>query len=690
MIETLLPLIADLARRRRIELGPDWDAAARQVDGQAGLIEIVDALGWGRPLEIGTPGPEDFPLLAVDGLGQWAIAEQWEATDLVRMIGAAGATSWNVQDQPVTFYQLSFPSPAAGNTAKRALDIFIDAMRRRKRMILDASIATIVLNIITLGTSLYTMQVYDRVVPRAGFSTLWVLTFGVILATVLDFVLRVVRAIMLERESAEIDAEVSEFFFARSQAVRLDARHGGVGTMAAQLRAYDQVRSLISSATIFAVADLPFAFFFVFVIYLLAGPVALVPLVSFLIALGMALVVARMIRKQTERAHVGANRKNGLMVESLDAAETIKSTRGSWHMLARWNRLVADVERDELDLKRISAIAQSAGAMLQQIAYVALIAWGALEIIKGNMTTGALIAASIISGRINGPLVLQLPGLIVQSSYARSALKGLDDLLKLPVDRDPDVQYLRPAEIENTLKLDNVMFAYPGARAGIGVQRLQINPGEKIGIIGPVGSGKTTLLKLIAGLYPPQQGSILLGGLDMNQIAEDQLRRHIGYLGQEYRLIDGSLRDQLTLGLTDPGDQAILRAAEATGLQQLISAHPQGLELRIGEGGRGLSGGQRAMAGLTRLLLARPSMLLLDEPTAAMDQESEERVLRGIMGNLQPDNTLIFVTHKIQLLNLVQRVLVVVNGQVIMDGPTAAVLEQLRGGAQNQIQKANA
>lgn len=684
MTKTLLPLIGELARRCRVDLAPDWDAAARHLDGEISLADAAEALGWPRPLEIGSPRAEDFPLLAIDGLGQWSIAEQWEAAGIVRMVGNGAPESWNIEERPVTFYRLTFPVRAAGNSAGKALTIFIQAMRRRKRMIVDASVATIVLNVITLGTSLYTMQVYDRVVPRAGFSTLWVLTLGVIIATLLDFVLRNVRAIMLERESAEIDAEISEFFFARSQAVRLDARHGGVGTMAAQLRAYDQVRSLISSATIFAVADLPFAFFFVFVIYLLAGPVALVPLVSFLIALGMALIVARMIRRQTERAHVGANRKNGLMVESLDAAETIKSTRGSWHMLARWNRLVADVERDELDLKRISAIAQSAGAMLQQIAYVALIAWGALEIIAGHMTTGALIAASIISGRINGPLVLQLPGLIVQSSYARSALKGLDDLLKLPVDREPDGNYLRPATIENSVKVDNVIFAYPGARAGIAVPKLQIAPGEKIGIIGPVGSGKTTLLKLMAGLYPPQQGSILLGGLDMNQIAEDQLRSHIGYLGQEYRLIEGTLRDQLTLGLTDPGDQAILKAAEATGLNQLIAAHPQGLELRISEGGRGLSGGQRAMAGLTRLLLARPNMLLLDEPTAAMDQEAEERVLRGIMGSLQPDNTLIFVTHKIQLLNLVQRVMVVVNGQVIMDGPTGAVLEQLRGGAQNQ------
>jgi len=682
MSQEIIQLVAELARRRKVELAPTWADAVPEMSGSPSieqLAALTAALGWAAPLfGTGQPGPADFPLLVLSSSGGWALAEQWEAPGLLRIVAGGQPALWSTDEHELTFANIAYPAVAAAKNPGQALSVFIDALRRRKRMVIDAALATVVLNVLTLGTSLYTMQIYDRVVPRAGYSTLWVLTLGVAVATLFDFILRVVRATMLERESAAIDAEVSEFFFARALAVRLDARQGGVGTMAGQLRSYDQIRALLSSATVFAVADLPFALFFIWVIYLLSGPVAMVPLLSFVISIGLGFMFARMIRKQADGVQVGTNRKNGLMVEALDAAETIKSNRGGWSMLARWNKLVALVEADDYDMKRLSAVAQSASAAIQQIAYVAIIAWGAIEIIDGKMTAGALIACSIISGRVNGPLVVQLPGMIVQATYAKSALKGLDSFLQLPVDREPDGEYLRPDQLQSQIRLDDVSFTYPGARSGIAVKQLTINPGERIGIIGPVGSGKSTLLKMLAGLFPPQSGAAYLSGLDMNQIAEDHLRRHLGYLGQEFRLVNGTLREQLTFGLSDPGDDAILAAARETGLSKLIAAHPKGLELPISEGGKGLSGGQRSLAGLTRLLLAKPKMWLLDEPTAALDQESEEQALRSIMGGLTPEDTLVFVTHKLQLLNLVQRVIVVVNGQIVLDGPTAAVLEKLR------------
>lgn len=688
-------VVAELAHRRGIELPPSWADSFKGAGTGASFDEVeqlADALGWSKPRYTNeAPGPAHFPLLVYNAQSGWALAEQWEAVGLLRVIVQGQPEIWSTKDHDLTFCDVDFPANAASASPKRALDVFIEALRRRRKMVVDAALATVVLNVITLATSLYTMQVYDRVVPRAGYSTLWVLTLGVVIATLFDFVLRIVRATMLERESAAIDAEVSEFFFARAMAVRLDARHGGIGTMAGQLRSYDQIRALLSSATVFAIADLPFALFFIWVIYLLAGPVALVPLLSFFVSIGLGLLFARMIRRQADGVQVGTNRKNGLMVEALDAAETIKSNRGGWQMLGRWNRLVEDVERDDYDMKRLSAVAQSASAMVQQVAYVAIIAWGAIEIINGNMTAGALIACSIISGRVNGPLVIQLPGMIVQATYARAALKGLDSFLQLPVDREPDVDYLRPEKLQNNVKLDDVSFVYPGARNGVMVKQMQLSPGEKIGVIGPVGSGKSTLLKMVAGLFPPQKGAIYLSGLEMAQIAEDRLRRHVGYLGQEFRLVNGTLREQLTLGISDPGDDALIAAAEATGLGKLIAAHPKGLDLPISEGGKGLSGGQRALVGLTRLFLARPKLWLLDEPTAALDQESEEQALRSVMSNLAKDDTLVLVTHKLQLLSLVQRVVVVINGQIVLDGPTAEVLQKLRpSSTPPQIEKAMA
>ena len=476
MSSAILNSVAELAHRRGVDLAPGWADTFQGESGGAGLRDLdslAEAAGWPSPRYTNeAPGAAHFPLLVFDEKSGWALAEQWEAVGLVRVIVEGQPEIWSLDEHNLTFCDVDFPVSASARTPKRALDVFLDALRRRKKMVVDAALATIVLNIITLATSLYTMQVYDRVVPRAGYSTLWVLTLGVVVATLFDFVLRIVRATMLERESAAIDAEISEFFFARANAVRLDARQGGIGTMAGQLRSYDQIRSLLSSATVFAIADLPFALFFIWVIYLLSGPVALVPLLSFIISIALGFAFARMIRRQADGVQVGTNRKNGLMVEALDAAETIKSNRGGWQMLARWNRLVEDVERDDYDMKRLSAVAQSASAMVQQVAYVGIIAWGAIEIINGHMTAGALIACSIISGRVNGPLVIQLPGMIVQATYAKAALKGLDSFLKLPVDREPEVDYLRPERLQNNVRLDDVSFVYPGARNGITVSKI--------------------------------------------------------------------------------------------------------------------------------------------------------------------------------------------------------------------------
>ena len=683
----IVELVAELARRRRIELAPSWANDVPEIAGDPSIEQLVtlsEALGWAAPLfDTREPGAADFPLLVFSDKKGWALAEQWEAPGLLRIVAGGQSALWSVAEHELTYAAPVFPASAAARSPQRALPVFIDAMWRQKQAVINSVLATVVINVLALGVSFYTMQVYDRVVPTAGYSTLWVLTFGVAIAAVFDFVLRVVRSNMLERASADADKEISEFFFARALAVRLDAGNGEVGTMAGQLRGYDQVRSLLSSASVFALADLPFALLFVWVIYMLAGEVALVVLLSFTISIALAFVFARLIRRQADGVQIGTTRKNGLMVEVLDAAETIKANRAGWSMLARWNRLMTLVEVDDFDMRRLSAIAQATSGTIQQIAYVGLISWGAIEVIDGKMTVGALIAASIIAGRVNGPLVLQLPAMIVQASYAKAALKGLDSFLRLPVDRDPDVEYLRPEQLRSEVRLEKVAFMYNGARSGLAVEELKISPGERVGIIGPVGSGKSTLLKVMAGLFPPQSGVAYLSGLDLNQIAEDHLRRHVGYVGQEFRLVNGSLREQLTFGISDPGDDAILAAAEATGLHKLIAAHPKGLELPISEGGRGVSGGQRALVGLTRLMLAKPKILLLDEPTAALDQETEEQALRAIVGNLDANDALVMVTHKISLLNMVQRLIVVVNGKIIFDGPTAAVLQKLSPASAN-------
>jgi len=688
MISGLMALVPTIARQRGIELAPRWYGEIgddERFDDREGLNALCERAGWAPPIELDKrPRADEFPLLVHTESQGWQIAGQWENHRDIRVVNEHGVSLLPYSEE-CAFFDVVLPDPVRKNETPSAASIFWKSIGARKGVFASAAIATIVANIITLATSLYSMQVYDRVIPLSGYSTLWVLTVGVVLALMIDFALRTTRALMIEREAADIDTEVSEFFFARSQAVRLDARPPGVGTMAAQLRGLEQVRNLMSSGSLFLVADLPFALFFILVIAALGGPIVLIPLISFPVALGLACLFAWLIRNDTNKAQVSGNRKNGLLVESLDAAETVKANRGGWFMLGRWNRLMDEVHYYEDPVKRWSSAAGSIFSTLQQVAYVALIAFGAVQVTLGHMTMGALIASAIIAGRVNGPLVTMLPNFIVQWGYARSSLKALDGILQLPLDEPAGVVSLRPERLSGPLRLDQVKFAYPGARDAIDVSKLEIGEGERVGIIGGVGSGKSTLLRLLAGLYAPQHGRVLIGGLDMSQVATDVLRRHIGYLPQDFRLVNGTLRDNLLLGLSIPDDDVLMDAATRSGLATMIASHPRGLDLPIAEGGRGLSGGQRAMTGLTRLLLAEPNLLLLDEPTANLDQATETAVLEAILEQLDERSTLVLVTHKLQLLSLVQRVIVMAGGQVILDGPTADVIARLQPKRQARV-----
>jgi len=692
MSERIGELVKELARIYSVDLAPGWIDRAT---GDAGedrdaVSRLATSLGWDAPQPIrGKPRAHAFPMLVYSPTAGWWIAEQWETGDTLRVRGL-GQEAVLPFSGDLSFFQVRFPDPLRGGRRLSAISIFREALLARKDLFVAGMIATLLSNTIALVTSLFSMQVYDRVIPRASFSTLIVLVVGVFVALLIDLALRITRALLVEREAQKIDTETSEFFFARAQSVRLDARPGGVGTMAAQLRGLEQIRGVMSASSLFLIADLPFAGLFVAVIFWLGGPLAIVPMISFPLAILIAFILARGIRRSTDRAQISGNRKNGLLVESLDSAETVKANRGNWYMLGRWNRLIQEVHSHEFPVKRWSAVASSVFTTLQQMTYVTLIAFGAVRVASGEMTTGALVACAIITGRVNGPLIAQLPNFIIQWGYARSSLKQLDDILELPQDHPAETANLRPDSLDGQLRLERVSFVYPGAKEGLEIERLRIDPGERVGVIGGIGSGKSTLLKILAGLYAPQQGSITIAGLDMAQVSDDLLRQHIGYLPQEFRLINGSLRDNLLLGLGDPGDKVLLDAAATTGLSHLISRHPWGLDLPISEGGRGLSGGQRTLTGLTRLLLSDPGLWLLDEPTSNLDAGTEKTVLAAIQAKMREDSTFVMVTHKMSLLKLVDRVIVLANGRVTLDGPTAEVLKRLQTSGVAQIKPAGA
>jgi ATP-binding cassette subfamily C protein LapB len=560
---------------------------------------------------------------------------------------------------------------------KSAAEWFDYAVRRHRKIFVEAIVATFVLSTIGMASALYTMQVYDRVVPTKGFATLWVLTVGVAIAIAIELLMKQVRAAMVDRACKAIDLELSAVFFAKALDIRMDARPDTVGTFTAQIQHFQSVRNFMTSSTLFILADAPFALFFILVIAMIAGPVALVPLTVVPVAIFAGLAFRKPIEKATA-AHVQeSNAKNGLLIEAIDGIESVKAAGGEWKAIDRWRKLTARIAESELSIKSNSVLSTNLTMTIQQVSYVGIVAVGAYAISTGSLTMGGLIACSIISGRALTPLA-QMPNLIVQWKQAQISLKALDAIMAMPSERDPDIRLVVPESCSGHMRLEKVNFQYRKDVVTLDIPNLSIGPGERVAIVGPVGSGKSTLIKILSGLYRPTSGTVFLDGIEVSHLAPEFVRENIGYLPQDVRLFNGTLRDNLVLGLPAPSDSQILKAASLTGLAQAIADHPRGLELQIAEGGRGLSGGQRQLVGLTRMLLAQPKIMLLDEPTASMDARLEARVMQHLFQEIAPESILVVVTHKVAVLPHVSRVIVIHKGQISVDGPRDEVLARMK------------
>ncbi len=568
------------------------------------------------------------------------------------------------------------------NTSASAYALFRTALLSRKSIFAQAAAASLLANTLALAASIYSMQVYDRVIPTQGISTLIVLTVGVLIASALELIIKISRAHVLEAGVKGMDLELSHAIFARLLGIRMDQFPASVGTLSAQLRSYEMIRRFASSATLYLVVDTPFALIFLVVIALLAGvQMATIPLVFFVLALTLGLFYRSRIARHAQSSNAAANLKLGLLVETVESAESIKAAGAGERQLARWNFLSQQSVEDDLQIQRYSEQSTYLAAFLQQVSYIVLIAAGAwIAATSTNLTMGGLIACSILSGRVLGPIAA-LPGLIVQWAHARAALDSLEKVFALQGDNHAVARPLSPAVIQGEWRIENLKFTYPGRPRPLTLPHTLIRPGEKVAILGPIGTGKTTLLKLMAGLFAPQEGQVLLDGLDIQQIERNHLSAHLGYLPQDVKLLAGTLRDNLSTGLDDLTEAALLQAGRLTGVDQLIASHPQGLDMPIFEGGNGVSGGQKQLIALTRLLLSRPAAWLLDEPTAAMDEATEQRSLACMRQAIGPAQTLILVTHKPVLLNLVDRLIVLLPEGGVLDGPKAAVLDHLRQNA---------
>jgi ATP-binding cassette subfamily C protein LapB len=529
---------------------------------------------------------------------------------------------------------------------------------------------------LALGISFFSMQVYDRVIPSSAMQTLLVLTSGVLIAIFFEWLIKHVRSQLYETLIDQVDQRLARNVYLRFLSVRLDQMPSSVGALASQMRGYETIRSFMTSTTTNLMVDAPFALFFACVIGLIAGVVAWIPTFFFVLSIAIGLYYRKRLENTAKEGMAAGNLKTGILVETIEGAETIKAGQGGWRMLTRWMRTSNTARECELEMRRISEQSQHLAATFQQVSYVLLVAIGAYLVTRSDISQGALIACSILSSRVLSAVAI-IPNQIVQWSHAKASLQSLDKIWSLEDDHHGQAHPITIENIRGEFRLEKVTSYYQGNRA-LSVPQLIIRPGEKIGILGPVGSGKTTLLRALSGMYKPQEGRVLLDGIDIAHIDKPLLAEHIGYVQQDGRLFSGTLRDNLILGQVDPGDQAILEAARRTGLMQaVITPHPQGLQRPIYEGGSGLSGGQRQLVNLTRTLLRQPSIWLLDEPTASMDRNTETQTMQTLKEAISPTDTLVLVTHKSEMLDLVDRLIVVYNHQIALDGPKQEVLHQL-------------
>lgn len=561
---------------------------------------------------------------------------------------------------------------------------FWPVLWQHRRYYLEAGALSAVINVLSLAGIIFMMTVYDRILPNLAFVTLWSLLTGVAVALVFEFLARTLRGYALDGAGKKIDLVLGDTVFARVLGTSLQNRAQSSGAFANILKEFEAVRSFVTSATLVAVADLPFALMFLFVCWLIGGMLVLVPLVAFVLILALSLLVqlpmARLAGENLREAAV----RHGTIIESLEGLETLKALRAEPRMRLRHETSSGFIADRAIASQNWSNLVLNVTVAVQQAAAAILLAWGVYLASQGQVTAGALVAAVQLNSRALAPLV-SLTSLAVRFQQVRSSLASLNRIMALPLDRPADRHLISSDSWRGDIELRGVTFHYEeGTQPALQDVSLHIAPGERIAVLGRIGSGKSTLLRILAALYRPQDGQALLDGVDLAAVEPSDVRSRMMLVGQDARLFHGTLRENLLLAAPLASDQQMLDIAEKTGVTGIAAAHPQGFERMVGERGDSLSGGQRQAVALARALLAQAPFYLFDEPTSAMDQQSEADMLRTIADLRGRAAGYIIVTHKHSVLPFVDRVIIMDMGRVIADGPRDAVLQALGEGRVRQ------
>lgn len=567
---------------------------------------------------------------------------------------------------------------ARGNEAiaRKPKGWFLAAFRDSRRIYAEAIAATLAVNVLALAVPLFSMNVYDRVLPNAAEATLWALALGVGIAILFDFLIRTLRASAVDAASRRADARLSAMIYGRLLGARLATQPASTGVRANTLREFETLREFLNSATLTAFGDLPFMVLFLAVLWVVAGPLVWVVAAAIPVILGVGYITQRALGKLIEEAFRESAQKNAVATETVSGLESIKAAGAeSWAAL-KWERAVAQHIRTGIDIRHVTNLGQHTINALQTLVQVLVVVFGFYLVAAGELTMGALIAATILSGRALQPLT-QAAGLISRLNQTRMAYRSLTEIINAPQERAEGATYLSKTDISGNFRFENVAFSYgPMAQPAVKGIDLDIAGGEHVAIIGGIGSGKTTALKMMQGLQAPTSGRVLVDGISVGQIEPVLLRRQVALLLQDACLFHGTIRENITMAEPAISDETLMQAARISGAFAWIARLPLGFDTPIRERGIGLSGGQRQSVALARALASDPKVLLLDEPTSEMDGRSEQNVIAALQ-SWAKGRTLVIVTHRPALLALAQRLIVLDEGRIAHDGPKDKVLAKL-------------
>ncbi len=539
-------------------------------------------------------------------------------------------------------------------------------------------VAAALINLMALASPLFIMNVYDRVVPNEAIATLWVLAIGVGLAFLFDFLLKSLRSALIDNAGKRADVLLASRLFEQVLNIQMKARPPTTGAFANQLREFESVREFFTASTIATLTDLMFVGLFVFVIYIIAGPVAYIALVAVPVVIIIGLLIQIPLNKAVKETQQEAAQKHAILVETVSSLDTIKSLGAEGRMQRAWEHFVGVTARTSQKSRFYSSLGVNLSGLAQQAVSVVTVITGVYLIGEGELSMGGLIAATILGGRAVAPLS-SVANTMSRFHQSRVALKTLNDLMEQPVERPADQAFVSRPITGGKVEFRGVDFTYPGgAEPAIRKLNFTIQPGERIGIIGKIGSGKTTVSRLLIGLYQPDDGSVLIDGVELRQYHPTDVRRGIGTVMQDVALFFGTVRENIAMSYPYADDAMVLHAAQLAGVDDWVGQHPQGYGLPVGERGQNLSGGQRQAIGLARALLLDPPILMLDEPTSAMDTASEQALIRRLRTISDGGRTLIVTTHRASMLKLVDRVLVLDKGRLVMDGARDDVIRALQ------------